>query len=72
MSARSGQWSRWSATGTGTSRAISWNIVNSTRMPTDWTVLTEVWTMSGASASVAAASTASRVRSLTMLMAATP
>ena len=72
MSARSGQWSRWRATGTGTSRAISWNIAYRTRMPMDWTVLTDVWTMSGASAAVAAASTASMVRSLTILMAATP
>ena len=72
MSARSGQWSRMSATGTGTSRAISWNMEYRTRIPMDCTVLTDVCTMSGASASVAAARTASRVRSLTMLMAATP
>ncbi len=50
MSARSGQWSRWSATGTGTSRAISWNMEYRTRMPMDCTVLTDVCTMRGASA----------------------
>jgi hypothetical protein len=36
------------------------------------TVFTEVWTISGARSSVAAAITASSVRSLTMLNAATP
>ena len=40
--------------------------------PIDFTVFTEVWTISGDSSSVAAASTASSVRSLTMLIAATP
>ena len=38
----------------------------------DRTVLTEVWTMTGERCSTAAASTASRVRSLTTLIAATP
>ena len=36
------------------------------------TVLTEVWTISGERSWTAAASTASSVRSLTMLIAATP
>ena len=40
--------------------------------PTDRTVLTEVWMMTGERCSTAAASTASSVRSLTTLMAATP
>jgi hypothetical protein len=40
--------------------------------PIDFTLLTEVWTISGARSSVAAARTASSVRSLTTLMAATP
>ena len=38
----------------------------------DRTVLTEVWTITGERCSTAAASTASRVRSLTTLIAATP
>ena len=38
----------------------------------DRTVLTEVWTMTGERCSTAAASTASSVRSLTTLIAATP
>ena len=52
--------------------AISRNIAYRTGMPIDFTVLTDVWMMTGARTSSAAASTASRVRSLTMLMAATP
>jgi hypothetical protein len=40
--------------------------------PIAFTVLTEVCTISGDSSSVAAASTASRMRSSTMLIAATP
>ena len=40
--------------------------------PIDFTVFSEVCTMSGESSSVAAASTASSVRSSTMLIAATP
>jgi hypothetical protein len=40
--------------------------------PSDLTVFTDVWTISGASSSVAASSTASSDRSSTMLIAATP
>ncbi len=72
MTARSGQWSRWIATGTEIWRVISRHMPMRTSAPSIFTVLTEVWTMSGARSSSAAARTASRVRSLTMLIAATP
>src|SRR5512141_43539 len=72
MTARSGQWSRWSATGTDTLPAISAHMPNRTSAPSIFTVLTDVWTISGARSSSAAASTASSVKSLTILMAATP
>ena len=72
MTSRSGQWSRCSATGTVRCRVISVHIAKSTSAPIDLTVLTDVWTMSGARNASAAASTASIVRSLTTLIAATP
>ena len=59
-------------TGTGTSRVIASHMANSTSRPIDFTVLTEVCTITGARSSAAAARTASRVRSLTTLKAATP
>ena len=69
---RSGQWSRWRVVGTGTLSARSRNSPASTSAPNVFTVLSDVWTITGASSSVAAASTASSVRSSTMLNAATP
>ncbi len=69
---RSGQWSRCSDTGTGTSSARVRHMLYSAFAPIDFTVLSDVWTMSGDSISVAAASTASSERSSTMLIAATP
>src|SRR5512144_262187 len=51
---------------------MSDHMSNRTSAPSIFTVLTEVWTISGARSSSAAASTASSVKSLTMLMAATP
>ena len=69
---RSGQWSRWSDTGTGTSSARARHMLYSGLAPIDLTVFSDVWTISGESRSVAAASTASRVRSSTTLIAATP
>src|ERR1700748_1514762 len=69
---RSGQWSRCSDTGTGTSSAQTRHMLYSALAPIDFTVLSDVWTMSGDSISVAAASTASSVRSSTTLIAATP
>ena len=69
---RSGQWSRWSVTGTGASSARARHIAMNGPAPSDFTVLSDVWTISGASSSVAAASTASSVRSSTTLIAATP
>ena len=69
---RSGQWSRCSDTGTGTSSARVRHMLYSAVAPIDFTVFSDVWTMSGDSISVAAASTASSVRSSTMLIAATP
>ena len=69
---RSGQWSRWSVTGTGTPSARARHIAANGSAPSDFTVFTDVWTMSGASSSVAAARTASSVRSSTTLIAATP
>ena len=69
---RSGQWSRCSVTGTGTASARVRQIAASVSAPNAFTVLSDVWTISGASSSVAAASTASSVRSSTTLIAATP
>src|SRR5580692_6426200 len=51
---------------------ISRHIANSRSRPTDLTVLTEVWMMTGERSATAAASTASMVRSLTTLIAGTP
>ena len=59
MTSRSGQWSRWSATGTLIERVMAHHIAYRTSAPIDFTVLTEVWTMSGALSSSAAARTAS-------------
>ncbi len=72
MTARSGQWSRWSATGTEMRFVISAHIAYMTSTPVISTCFTDVWTISGACSSSAAARTASMVRSLTTLMAATP
>ena len=72
MTSRSGQWSRCRVTGTSIPAVIVFHMPNRTSRPIDFTVLTEVWTISGARCSTAAASTASSVRSLTMLKAATP
>ena len=73
MTSRSGQWSRWSATGTVTVPGVArTHIAYRPSTPVDFTCLTEVWTMSGARSSSAAARTASIVRSLTTLIAATP
>ena len=72
MNSRSGQWSRCRVTGTSMPAVISRHMANSRSRPMDRTVLTEVWMMTGARCSTAAASTASMVRSLTTLMAATP
>jgi len=63
---------RWSVTGTGAAAARARHIAISGPVPSDFTVLSEVWTISGDSSSVAAARTASRLRSSTMLIAATP
>src|SRR5664280_2129876 len=60
------------ATGTVIERVISRHIAIKTSAPMDFTVLTDVWTISGARDSSAAARTASIVRSLTTLIAATP
>ena len=51
---------------------ISVHMANMTSTPVISTCLTEVWRMTGARSSSAAASTASIVRSLTTLIAATP
>ena len=72
MTSRSGQWSRCRQTGTSIPAVIVSHMPYRTSSPIDRTVLTEVWTMSGERCSTAAASTASSVRSLKMLMAATP
>ena len=72
MTSRSGQWSRCSATGTLMDSVMARHIAISTSAPIDFTVFTDVCTMSGARSSSAAASTASMLRSLTTLMAATP
>ena len=72
ITSRSGQWSRCSVTGTSMPAVIDVHIANSTSLPIDFTVFTEVCTISGERSSTAAASTASSVRSLTMLIAATP
>src|ERR1700727_191926 len=72
MTSRSGQWSRWRLTGTSIPAVISRHMANSRSRPIDRTVLTEVWMMTGERSRTAAASTASIVRSLTMLIAGTP
>ena len=72
MTSRSGQWSRCRVTGTSIPAVIVRHMPKSTSRPIDLTVLTEVWTITGARNSTAAARTASSVRSLTMLNAATP
>ena len=72
ITSRSGQWSRCSVTGTDAGSAIVRNMFTSTSAPIERTVLTEVWTISGERTSSAAAITASSVRSLTTLNAATP
>ena len=72
ITARSGQWSRWSATGTVMSFVSARHIAIITSAPVSWTCLTEVWTITGARSSSAASSTACIVRSLTTLIAATP
>ena len=59
-------------TGTDAGSAIARNIAISTSAPIARTVFTDVWTISGDSSSSAAAITASRLRSLTTLIAATP
>ncbi len=69
---RSGQWSRWSATGTRTSFVYASHIAYIASRPVIITCLGEVWTMTGALSSSAAARTASIERSLMTLMAATP
>src|SRR5690606_33562680 len=61
-----------SVTGTSMSLVMADHMANSTSAPIDLTVFTDVWTITGERASTAPASTASRVRSLTMLMAGTP
>ena len=53
-------------------RVMLRHIAISTSAPIDRTVFTDVCTIIGERSSTAAASTASRVRSLTMLIAATP
>src|SRR5664280_3327299 len=60
------------ATGTVIVRVISRHMAIRTSAPIAFTVLTDVWTMSGERVSSAAARTASIVRSLTTLIAATP
>ncbi len=72
MTSRSGQWSRWMAAGTETLPAYATHIAYMASMPVIFTCLTEVWTMIGARSSSAAARTASIVRSLMTLIAATP
>jgi hypothetical protein len=72
MTVRSGQWSRCNVTGTSTSRMSAVKMSKSCPRPYVRTVLTEVWMITGARSSVAAASTASMLRSLTMLKAPTP
>ena len=72
MNSRSGQWSRCKVTGTSIPAVNSRHMANSRSTPMDRTVLTDVWMMTGARCSTAAASTASMVRSLTTLIAATP
>ena len=57
-------------TGTSMPAVIVRHMPKSTSRPIDFTVLTDVWTMTGARSSTAAARTASSVRSLTMLNAA--
>ena len=47
ITARSGQWSRCSATGTETRPAYAVHIAYMASMPVIWTCLTDVWTMSG-------------------------
>ena len=59
-------------TGTSIPAVIDRHIPYSTSRPIDFTVFTDVCTITGARSSTAAASTASSVRSLTMLNAATP
>ncbi len=72
MTCRSGQWSRCSVTGTSMPAVIVSHMPKSTFNPIDLTVLTDVCTITGDRASTAPASTASSVRSFTMLIAGTP
>ena len=72
MTSRSGQWSRWRRPAPPPPPAIARHIAIRASAPIDFTVFTEVWTINGERNSSAAASTASMVRSLTTLMAATP
>ena len=72
ITSRSGQWSRWRATGTETRPAYAAHMAYMASTPVIFTCLTDVWTMTGARSSSAAARTASMVRSLTTLIAATP
>ena len=71
MTARSGQWSRCRATGTGTSAAACRNIVVIRSVPIERTVLTEIWMIIGELAATAAAITARRLRSSRMFTAGT-
>ena len=71
MKERSGQWSRCSATGTDADSAANEKIDDSSGAPMLFTVLTEVWMMTGDWASSAAATTARSDRSSTMLTAGT-
>ena len=71
MKARSGQWSRCSATGTDADSAANEKIDDSSGAPMLFTVLTEVWMMTGDCASSAAVTTARSDRSSTMLTAGT-
>ncbi len=72
ITARSGQWSRCSETGTSMPAVIDVHIAYSTRLPIDRTVFTDVCTISGERSCTAASSTPSSVRSLRMLIAGTP
>src|SRR5487761_1914235 len=72
ITSRSGQWSRCSATGTVTSFVYASHNAYMASRPVIFTCLTEVWRMTGALSSSAAARTASIERSLITLIAATP
>src|SRR5450759_5856969 len=55
ITSRSGQWSRWSATGTRTSFVYKRQIAYIASRPVIFTCLTEVWRITGAWSSSAAA-----------------